>query len=177
MHISEEQKQLAVKLARENQMENGMSCSESVFNALIRSGILDLPEDYTRLATGLSGGVAASGNTCGAIYGGLLALGWVYGRRNPRSTPQDPAQQKEEKDYRFHMMRRFNCFFHEIEEQMGTTDCRDILSSQGSYFDDRRVAKCPDIIVAATKTVIRYLELSDEENRRLPFGYNILGFE
>ena len=49
MYISESQKELAVQLARENQMENGMSCSESVFNALIRSGILDLPEDYTHL--------------------------------------------------------------------------------------------------------------------------------
>ncbi len=75
MKITKEQKENAVKMARENQMNYGMSCSESVFNALIRSGIIDLPEDYTRIATGLSGGVAASGNTCGAIYGGLMALG------------------------------------------------------------------------------------------------------
>ena len=179
MNISQEQKDLALQLARENQMEHGMSCSESVLNALIRSGILDLPESYTRIATGLSGGLAASGNTCGAIYGGLLALGWVYGRRDPFQAPKapDPSKQQEfEKDYRFNMMRRFNCFFHEMEEQMGSTYCRDIIAGQGSYFDDRRVMKCPDIIVTAAKTAIHYLELSDEENRKLAFGYNILGF-
>lgn len=37
--------------------------------------------------------------------------------------------------------------------------------------------KCPDIIITATKAAIKYLELSDEENRELPFGYNILGFK
>ena len=181
MYISEEQKEMAVNMARENQMEHGMSCSESVFNALIRSGILEgLPEDYTRIATGLSGGIAASGNTCGAVYGGLMALGWVYGRKNPFESPKapDPSKQEEfEKDYRFNMMRRFNCFFHEVEEQIGTTRCEDIISSQGSYFDDRRVMKCPDIIVTAAKTAIKYLEMSDEENRNLEFGYNILGFK
>lgn len=180
MKISKEQKELAVKMARENQMEHGMSCSESVFNALIRSGILDLPEDYTRIATGLSGGVAASGNTCGAIYGGLMALGWVYGRKNPFEHPQapDPAKQEEfEADYRFNMMRRFNCFVHEVEEKVGTTRCMDVVKGDGGYFDDKRVMKCPDIIVTATETVLKYLEMSDEENRGLEFGYNILGFK
>lgn len=135
MNISERQKELAVQLARENQMENGMSCSESVFNALIRSGILNVPEDYTRIATGLSGGIAASGNTCGAIYGGLMALGWAYGRKNPRANAQAPdpaAEAQAEKDYRFHMMRRFNRFFHEVEDQVGTSRCMDVISGQGS---------------------------------------------
>jgi C_GCAxxG_C_C family probable redox protein len=180
MIITQEQKEMAVKLANENQMEHGMSCSESVFNALICSKILDIPEDYTRIATGLSGGVAASGNTCGAIYGGLLALGWIYGRKNPFESPKapDPSQQEAfEKDYRFNMLRRFNCFVHDMETQIGTTKCWDIVKGTGGYFNDNRVMKCPDIIVAATETLIKYLELNDEENLKLEFGYNILGFK
>ena len=180
MVITPEQKENAVKMARENQMEHGMSCSESVFNALIRSGIIDLPEDYTRIATGLSGGVAASGNTCGAIYGGLMALGWVYGRKNPFEKPQapDPSKQAEyEKDYRFNMLRRFNCYVHEMEEKIGTTRCMDIIHGSGDYFNDKRVMKCPDIIVTSVETVLKYLEMTDEENRNLEFGYNILGFK
>lgn len=180
MKITKEQKENAVKMARENQMNYGMSCSESVFNALIRSGIIDLPEDYTRIATGLSGGVAASGNTCGAIYGGLMALGWVYGRKAPFKQPQapDPSKQEEfEKDYRFNMLRRFNGFVHEMEEKVGTTRCWDVVKGSGDYFDDKRVMKCPDIIVTAVETVMKYLELSEEENKNLEFGYNILGFQ
>ena len=116
MKITQEQKEMAVKMARENQMEHGMSCSESVFNALIRSGIIDLPEDYTRIATGLSGGVAASGNTCGAIYGGLMALGWVYGRKNPFEKPQapDPARRLQLFKRVFHeniLQTFWNCLF------------------------------------------------------------------
>lgn len=180
MEISKEKKELALKYAEENHKEHGMSCSESVFNALIRSKILDLPEDYTRLATGLSGGVAASGNTCGAIYGGLMALGWVYGRKNPHgeakidntSSPQDKTE-----DYRYYMLRRFNCFVHEVEEKIGTTTCRDIVNAKGGYFDDKRVMACPDIIIEATRITLKYLEMSDEENKRLAFGYNTLGYE
>lgn len=180
MHITAEQKEIAIKMARENQMENGMSCSESVFNALIRSGIIDLPEEYTKIATGLSGGVAASGNTCGAVYGGLMALGWVYGRKNPFANPQPPAPGKAAdatKDYRFNMLRRFNCYVHETERKVGTINCWDVLHSNGEYFDEKRVMKCPDIIVTAVETVLKYLEMSDEENKKLAFGYNILGFK
>ena len=77
MNIPQGKKELALRYVRENQREHAMSCSESVFNALVRSGVIAVQEDWTRIATGLSGGVAASGNTCGAVCGGLMALGWA----------------------------------------------------------------------------------------------------
>lgn len=177
MQISEAQEALALQYAAENHKEHNMSCSESVFNALIRSGIIDLPEDMTALATGFSGGVAASGNTCGAIYGGLLALGWVYGRKNPFNGTMATSTAEQEKDYRFNLLRRFNCYVHEMEEQIGTTRCADIIHNSGGYFDNKRIMKCPNIIVTSVKTTIKYLRLTDAENRQLPFGQNILGFK
>jgi C_GCAxxG_C_C family probable redox protein len=54
-------------------------CSQSVLLALQEElGIGDL--ESFKAATVLSGGVARRGETCGALLGGLMALGIVYGR-------------------------------------------------------------------------------------------------
>lgn len=170
MQITPEQKELALRYVRENQKDHAMSCSESVFNAFVRSGIVDVDPEWTRLATGFSGGVAASGNTCGAIYGGLMALGWLFGRHDPR-------HDTTEGDYRMIMMRRFNRFVHDMEDAIGTSKCGDILKNSGGYFDDKRVMKCPEIMVLAVETALKYIEMDEEESRAMRFGENILGFE
>ena len=91
MKISEEKKQLARQYADEN-IQAGLNCSESVFNALIRSGIVDLPEEATALASGVNGGAAATGHTCGAITDAVMALGAVYGSADPPLRNADDGQ-------------------------------------------------------------------------------------
>ena len=179
MEMTQELCERAVALARENHVEHNMSCSESVFNALIRAGVIDVPEDYTRIGTALSGGVCASGNTCGAIYGGLMAIGVAYGRRTPRQDEDklDPEMRAGiEKDWRFAKMKRFNLFVNEMEERIGTVCCWDVIKGSGGYFEGKRLMKCPEIITTATEVACKYIGMSDEECKELPFGKNILGF-
>jgi C_GCAxxG_C_C family probable redox protein len=60
-------------------------CSQSVLLALQEAfGIGDL--ESFKAATVLSGGVARMGETCGALLGGLLALGLVVGREDITDT-------------------------------------------------------------------------------------------
>lgn len=62
-------------------------CSQSVLLALQEGlGIGDLQSFKT--ATVLSGGVARRGETCGALVGGLMALGLVMGRERIEDTEQ-----------------------------------------------------------------------------------------
>lgn len=62
-------------------------CSQSVLLALQEGlGIGDL--ESFKAATVLSGGVARRGETCGALIGGLMALGLVGGRENIEDTDQ-----------------------------------------------------------------------------------------
>ena len=178
MFITPSQKEKAIQYAKENQMDYGLSCSESVLNALIRAGILDLPEEYTCLATGLSGGVGASGNTCGAVYGALMALGAVYGRKNPHANPNDPNNKiSQDKDYRFNMSRRFNNLVNDFIHEFGTCRCQDIVDRCGGYFEKKRMETCPELIVYATQRALHYLEIDDEANRALPYQYNIFGWK
>jgi len=57
-------------------------CSESVIHTL--NELLDWPFDrsITRLASGFPIGIGKSGCVCGAISGGVMALGMAYGRNH-----------------------------------------------------------------------------------------------
>jgi C_GCAxxG_C_C family probable redox protein len=59
--------------------ENGFLCSEAVLMAINASlGIEN--ELIPKIATGFGAGVARSGELCGALSGGIIALGMVFGR-------------------------------------------------------------------------------------------------
>lgn len=73
----EDRIQLVKRKALENDFYSG--CSHSVLGALQEEFCIVNMESF-KAATVLSGGVARRGETCGAIIGGLLALGLVIGR-------------------------------------------------------------------------------------------------
>ncbi len=56
------------------------NCAEAVFLAVndVLSGGLE-PGTAARIATGLGGGLGATGGTCGALTGGVLAIGLIAG--------------------------------------------------------------------------------------------------
>lgn len=57
-------------------------CSEAVVKTI--NDLLDEPydESVTKLASGFPIGVGKSGCLCGAVSGGVMALGMVYGRKH-----------------------------------------------------------------------------------------------
>lgn len=68
-------------------------CSEAIV-ASVRDNIApDMPEAMIAAASGFPVGVGRSKCMCGAVSGGVLALGYVFGRTEPTS-PQDPKSVK-----------------------------------------------------------------------------------
>ena len=68
-------------------------CSESIV-ASVRDNIApEMPEAMIAAASGFPIGVGRSKCMCGAVSGGVLALGYVFGRTAP-STPTDPKSVK-----------------------------------------------------------------------------------
>lgn len=58
----------------------GYNCAESVLKALMEGLQLDVPAQMLKAASGFGGGIGGMGCTCGALTGGVMAIGLVYGR-------------------------------------------------------------------------------------------------
>jgi C_GCAxxG_C_C family probable redox protein len=68
-------------------------CSEAVISSIRSNFELDVPEEVIAMASGFPVGIGKSKCTCGAVSGGVLSLGLVFGR-TLGSTPKDPLSVK-----------------------------------------------------------------------------------
>jgi len=104
-------KDKVVELAKSCAAE-GFLCSESVLLAV--SNWLEIRSELIpRIATGFGAGIGGRGSVCGAISGGIMALGLKFGRND--------TKKKETKPYWFasELLRRF-------EKEFGCTMCREL---------------------------------------------------
>ncbi len=62
---------------------NGLYCSEAVLRAFNEVYRLGLEESSYKIATGFGSGLGESGCACGAVTGGVMALGLIAGRNKP----------------------------------------------------------------------------------------------
>jgi C_GCAxxG_C_C family probable redox protein len=70
-----------VKDIAENYYRNGdFYCSESIVKTIKDEFGLPLPDDVIAMASGFPVGMGNSGCTCGAVTGGIMALGMFFGR-------------------------------------------------------------------------------------------------
>ena len=120
--------------ARALEYDKYSGCSQSVLLALQEAFEIGGLESF-RAATVLSGGVARRGETCGALLGGLMALGLVCGRDDIRDTQayrdaMRPANEIVDK-FKKRLMEEFG-----FEEPLESTICRDIQRHiYGRSFD------------------------------------------
>jgi C_GCAxxG_C_C family probable redox protein len=70
-----------------------------------------------RIATAFGGGLGHQGEVCGAVSGGVMAIGLVYGRDN--------AEQKAAKEMAYQKAARFMRKFQSVN---GNVRCRDLLA-------------------------------------------------
>jgi C_GCAxxG_C_C family probable redox protein len=120
--------------AHENDRYGG--CSQSVLLALQEGLGIGGPESF-KAATVLSGGVARRGETCGALIGGLMALGLVYGRERMEDTERysDAMRIADEmcREFQLRLSREYN-----LDEPIDTTLCSEIQRRiYGRSFDLR----------------------------------------
>ncbi len=58
-------------------------CSEAVLKAIRDAFEAPFPEEVVKLASGFPVGIGGAGCTCGAVVGGVMALGMIFGRSAP----------------------------------------------------------------------------------------------
>jgi C_GCAxxG_C_C family probable redox protein len=134
--------------AEENSV-NGYNCAESVLLAFLsdwekyfRSGIT------SAAATAFGGGMGRSGHICGAISGGLIAIGLAVGRTDAK----DEGGRQEAYEASRELLQSFR-------KQWGALTCRELtqcdLSTPEGYEKYRQLklneTKCSKIVRETTK--------------------------
>ncbi|WP_305768234.1 C-GCAxxG-C-C family (seleno)protein [Candidatus Epulonipiscium viviparus] len=71
-------------LAEDYYRRGDFYCSEAVVKTIKDVFDLDISDDAIAMASGFPVGIGGSGCTCGAINGGVMCIGMVFGRREAK---------------------------------------------------------------------------------------------
>ena len=99
--------------------DSGFHCAEAVSKAIVEAYGNDTGNDIPKVATAFGGGIGRTKqDVCGALTGGILALGHLFGRNEPGVDWTDAAELAAK------LKRRF------VREH-GTTVCGALLATFG----------------------------------------------
>lgn len=101
----------------EEKFLSGYNCAQAILYTFAPKYGLD-PDMALKLATGLGGGMCRRGEVCGAVSGGIVALGLKFGR----GTQQDRSATEQTYDLAGELMSRF-------EKRCGSYLCRVLLEN------------------------------------------------
>ena len=71
------------EIAEEYYRTGQFYCSEAIVKTINDEFGLNYPDDIVRLASGFPIGIGSAGCACGAVTGGVMAIGMVFGRKEP----------------------------------------------------------------------------------------------
>ena len=141
------------KLAYQNERDFG-GCSQAVVGAF-KTVLGEISDDVFKCSTGLAGGVGLTGNTCGALLGGVIVLSISLGREYDNFA--DP------KGIRFESFKLAKKLVERYEAEYGSAKCEHVMTKvMGRYYDiwKEREAflaagghydKCPSVCANAAK--------------------------
>ena len=105
------------------------------------------------IASGFCGGMSRTAGLCGALAGGIMALGILFGRNSPNDSPKKIYALSER-------------MVHDFEKQFGSRYCSELLgcdisTAEGeAIFQANKLGKtlCLDITVQTAGLVMQILE-------------------
>ena len=108
------------------------------------------------IASGFCGGMARTDGLCGALVGGIMALGVLFGRNSSADSHKKVYALTER-------------LVGDFEKQFGSRNCSDLLGCNIStragetVFETRKLGKtlCLDITVKTTELVMQVIENKD----------------
>ena len=159
----------------EENFRNGINCAESVLKAILDTGVTDLPPEVISLATGFGGGIGLSGNNCGALAGGVMAIGSVHGRKNPME--KEIKVRIDQLYGKPGLYRFFNDFPHQFQDKFGAIDCRDLNEGCTDWFAKERRKRCMEITKETAAMAMAFILKGKEEGYDQPFGENMANKE
>ena len=107
-------------------MEDGMNCSQAVLIALGESLGID-PRTAAGVASTFGGGMACTGQTCGAVTGGLMVIGLHCNKARWFASRKAGLAYALGRD-----------FLRQFEAREGSTQCRQLLEAVGIVGDPQQ---------------------------------------
>jgi len=99
--------------------QGGFNCAEAVSAAIVEWRVSGRAAYIVKAATAFGGGIGGTKcETCGALTGGVIALGWLFGRTEPGADKQDAYALAME-------------FRNKFLDAFGSTQCKTILEAFG----------------------------------------------
>jgi C_GCAxxG_C_C family probable redox protein len=81
-----------IRLTAEEYYRSGdFYCSEAIIKTIKDAFDLPVSDEVISMASGFPVGIGGAGCTCGAVSGGVMALGLVFGRTLPKDKKVDKA--------------------------------------------------------------------------------------
>ena len=131
--------------------EAGFNCAESVFMSLAES--IGVRSDLIpKIATPFGGGIGRRGSVCGALTGGVMAIGLKLGR----SEAKDMKRRDESYKKALELYKRF-------EKEFGSALCYDLIKLDLTTPEGRekskavRLQKCMKFVRAAGRNVAQLI--------------------
>lgn len=134
--------------------KSGFNCAQSVFAEFaVELGITE--EQAHKLASGFGGGLSHTNNICGAVTGGVLAIGLKYGASR--------GSDRYSKALTYRIIQRF---IKEFTEAHGSLQCTSLLGYdlsdeeqfQAAIAAAAPICTCPKFLVAAVELVRKALD-------------------
>ena len=127
-------------------------CSEAIVKVFIEELELPLPDEVVAMSSCLPLGMGQAGCACGAITGGLMVLGYFFGRTQPQDT------------------KVFNAFkigkeLHDIFKDRHNSTCCRVLTKDFKFMSKEHMAQCISFTGEVAEEVAKIIkrELSKEQ--------------
>jgi C_GCAxxG_C_C family probable redox protein len=156
--------------ASENAAQNikqGRPSHQAVYLAVSTTLRIEPNEALSRALTGFGGGVAGSGQLCGALCGGIASLSYIFGTAEPvdfsnlkeiiKDTTLTPYQKMERylEDLEDKGQSIYNHLFNKFQDLFGTTSCEKLIAPFfPNIITKERFYKCHEIIIGCTALTI-----------------------
>ncbi|MCH4886524.1 hypothetical protein EZV73_03040 [Acidaminobacter sp. JC074] len=132
-------------------------CSEAVIASIRKNFELDMPEEMIAMASGFPVGIGKSKCVCGAVSGGIMALGYFFGRTKG-TTPADPKSVKT--------LELANELQGDFKKNHKVLCCK-VLTKGMDMASGEHKAQCisftGEIAESAAKIIVRELEITNTD--------------
>jgi C_GCAxxG_C_C family probable redox protein len=136
----------AVEQRARELFNSGFYCAESVLLAVTEHAGIHSPL-IPKISTGFCGGISRTKGICGAVSGGVMALGMIFGRASANMTVDNTYGKVQE------LLTRF-------ENQYGASNCFDLTGCDFNVAADRQrwkesgtATKCEEFTGVAARMV------------------------